>query len=146
MTSSASQGLSVALLLVASSACAHRGSNDPRPSSPPAANILTAEDIERSPGVSLEELLVARIPGLTLARASDGHVAIHIRGTSTVHGLKEPLVVLDGIPLEQSSGGLRAINVHDIASIEVLKDGVSTAMYGVRGANGVIIVKSKRSD
>lgn len=136
----------VALLLVASIACAHRGSNHPQSSSPPAANILTAEDIQRSPGVSLEELLVARIPGLTLARGSDGHVAIHVRGTATVHGRKEPLVVLDGIPLEQSSSGiLRAINLYDIASIEVLKDAVSTAMYGVRGANGVIIIKSKRA-
>lgn len=146
MTSSSSPGLPVALLLVGSiTACAHRGPDASSQTSPPATGILTAEDIQRSPGVSLEELLVARIPGLTLARGADGQVVIHIRGTSTLLGHNEPLVVVDGIPLEQnSSGNLGAINLYDIASVEVLKDAVSTAMYGVRGANGVILVKTKR--
>ena len=107
--------------------------------------MLLAEDIERAPGVPLEELLVARVPGVTLGRAENGRLVLRIRGTSTVTGSEEPLYVLDGIPLEpHPSGNLNAVDRHDIASIEVLKDPASTAMYGVRGAAGVILIKTKR--
>lgn len=145
MTSSSLQRLPVALLLVGCIAACGHGRNHASQTAPPAPAIVTAEDIERSPGMSLEQLLVARIPGLTLARGADGQVTIQIRGTTTVMGNKEPLVVVDGMPLDQHSSGLRGINLYDIASIEVLKDAVSTAMYGVRGSNGVILVKTKRS-
>jgi TonB-dependent SusC/RagA subfamily outer membrane receptor len=107
--------------------------------------MLLAEDIERSPGVPLEQLLVARVPGVSLGRAADGRLVLRIRGTSTVTGSEEPLYVLDGIPLEpHPSGNLNAVDRHDIASIEVLKDAASTAMYGVRGAGGIILIKTKR--
>jgi TonB-dependent starch-binding outer membrane protein SusC len=131
------------LCLATLSACGAKSTDQPRPSS----TTITAEDIARSPGVSLEQLLVARIPGVTMARANDGRVIIHIRGTSNLRGVQEPLVVLDGIPLEPNpAGNLRAVNLHDIASVEVLKDATTTAMYGVRGGNGVIVIKTKRSD
>jgi TonB-dependent starch-binding outer membrane protein SusC len=147
MTSPSSPHLAVTLLLVGFiAACGHGLSQAPQ-TAPPALATITADDIERSPGVSLEELLVARIPGLSLGRGADGQVVIHIRGTTTIQGHKEPLVVLDGIPLEPTSNGtLGAINLYDIASVEVLKDAVSTAMYGVRGANGVILVKTRRPE
>jgi TonB-dependent SusC/RagA subfamily outer membrane receptor len=133
------------LALATLSACGrHQAADQPPPSS---AMTITAEDIERSPGMSLEQLLVARIPGVTLARAADGRLVIHVRGTSTLRGAQEPLVVVDGIPLRPNPvGNLRAINPHDIASVEVLKDAAGTAMYGVRGGNGVIVIKTKRAD
>lgn len=111
----------------------------------PSLTTITSEDIERSPGVSLEQLIVARIPGITLGRAPDGHLTLQIRGTATFQGVTEPLVVLDGIPLEPNpSGNLHAVDPHDIATIEVLRDGASTARYGARGAGGVILIKTKR--
>jgi TonB-dependent starch-binding outer membrane protein SusC len=139
--------LSASLLIGVVAGCARsRTAADDSRQSGRQRGIVTAEDIERSPGISLEQLLVARIPGLTLRRAGDGHLAITIRGTSTILGEQEALYVLDGIPLQPgSSGGFRGINRHDIASIEVLSDPVSTAMYGVRGANGVIVITTKRS-
>jgi TonB-dependent SusC/RagA subfamily outer membrane receptor len=132
-------GLVVGLL----TGCGH-ASRTARQSHAPPNNILTAEDIEAAPSMSLEQLLVTRIPGLSLSRATDGHMVIHIRGTTTFKGEEEPLYVLDGVPLEPTPGGnLAAVNRYDIATIEVLRDAVSTARYGIRGSNGVIIITMK---
>jgi TonB-dependent starch-binding outer membrane protein SusC len=129
--------------LLAAVACAHQSRTD-RPSRP-SATMITAEDIERAPGVPLEQLLVARVPGVTLGRAPDGRLVLRIRGTTTITGNEEPLYVLDGIPLEPNPGGnLNAVDRHDVASIEVLKDAAGSAMYGVRGAGGIILIKTKR--
>jgi iron complex outermembrane receptor protein len=132
------------LLLGLVAGCARTRGTAPAPSSP-RANILTAEDIARSPGLSLEQLLVARVPGVTLTRAEDGRLVLHIRGTTTIHGAQDPLVVVDGIPLEPNpAGNLSAVNPYDIATLEVLRDAAGTAMYGVRGSNGVIVIKTKQ--
>lgn len=134
--------LAAYLMLLSVAACSHKhsGANVPIP----AVAIITAEDIERAPGLSLEQLLVTRVPGISLSRASDGHMVIHIRGTSTILGDEEPLFIVNGIPLG-SGANLGAINTHDIESIQVLRDAGSTAAYGIRGANGVIIIKTKTS-
>ncbi len=106
---------------------------------------MTAEDIERTPIVPLEELLTARVAGVWIARTADGGIAVRIRGATSVTGNNEPLYVLDGMPIQAGpNGSLTGIVPNDIASIEVLKDATATAMYGVRGANGVIIIKTKR--
>jgi TonB-dependent SusC/RagA subfamily outer membrane receptor len=108
--------------------------------------VLTAADIERSPGQSLEQLLLAHVPGLTLSRAPDGRVILHLRGTTTFRGDEEPLIVVNDIPLGPNpSGNLSAIDLHDIESVAVLRDAAGTAAYGMRGANGVIIIKTKQS-
>ena len=71
-------------------------------------------------------------------------MAVRIRGGSSIQGNNEPLYIIDGIPIEPGpNGSLTGINPNDIASIEVLKDAASTTLYGVRGANGVIIIKTK---
>lgn len=134
--------LAAGFTLVALAACGHQKRADGPP--PPSLTTITAEDIERSPGLSLEQLLVSRVPGLSLVRASDGRTVIHIRGTSSLAGDQEPLFVLNGIPLDtQVSGNLSSINPKDIEYIQVLRDAASTAMYGVRGSNGVIVIKTK---
>ena len=132
--------------LAALTGCAHHNRTaTPAPARSSAATI-TAADIDHAPGLSLEELLVTRVPGLSLTRARDGHLVIHIRGTSTLLGDEEPLFVVNGLALETPIGGnLWSINPHDIESITVLRDAASTAMYGVRGANGVIVIKTKQS-
>lgn len=90
---------------------------------------------------------MGRFPGVWVTRTPDGGIAIRIRGATSFRGGTEPLYVLDGIPIQPGpGGGLSGINPYDIASIEVLKDAASTAMYGVRGANGVIVIKTKRPD
>ena len=144
MTSSPSRILAVGLLVGLLSGCTH-GSGKAAQQSPPPASTVTSEDFERAPGQSLEELLQGRIAGVTVSRTADGGIAVRIRSQTSINGTNEPLYVLDGITIQPGPyGSLSGISPFDIESIEVLKDAVSTAMYGGRGANGVIVIKTKR--
>jgi TonB-dependent SusC/RagA subfamily outer membrane receptor len=131
-----------ALLGFLSIACSHRSPGSAHPDT--SRVVLTAEDIARFPAQSLEQLLLAHVPGLYTTRAPDGHTVLHMRGTTTLMGEEEPLFVVNGIPLGPNPwGNLNAINVHDIETVEVLRDAAATAEYGSRGANGVIIIRTK---
>ncbi len=144
MTSSPSRILAVGLLVGLLSGCTHR-SGKAAQQNPPPASTVTSDDIDRAPGQSLEEVLQGRIAGVTVTRTADGGIAVRIRGQTSILGSNEPLYVLDGIPIQPGpNGNLSAISPYDIESIEVLKDAVSMAMYGGRGANGVIVIKTKR--
>jgi TonB-dependent SusC/RagA subfamily outer membrane receptor len=78
---------------------------------------------------------------------ADGGLVVRIRGgSSSVMGNNAPLYIVDGQPVvSDADGSLKGINPNDIESIKVLKDAASTSMYGARGANGVIIIKTKRA-
>src|SRR5207237_9568194 len=103
--------------------------------------------IDRHPGQPIEQVLMGRFPGVTVPRAPDGAVSVRIRGTTSIRGSNEPLYVIDGVEIEPGPGGsLTGINPHDIATIEVVKDPAGEAMYGVRGANGVIVIDTKRRE
>jgi TonB-dependent SusC/RagA subfamily outer membrane receptor len=133
-------GLTIAL--IAGCKSAPRAENDAPP--PPTADVTSA-DIERAPGQSIEEILKGRVAGVTVTETSGG-IAVRIRGTTSLYGSNEPLYVLDGIPIAPGPGGsLTGIDPYDIESIEVLKDPADTALYGMRGANGVIVIKTKRA-
>lgn len=141
------------LLVALVSACARSGRTSPReptrapPSDAPAPAAVTADDIQRTPIVSLEELMAAKFPGVWVARTADGGISVRIRGASSIMGNNEPLYVVDGIPVQTGPGGsLTGIVPNDIESIEVLKDAPATTMYGMRGANGVILITTKRPD
>lgn len=129
----------IALALVAS--CTHSR----RDMGPAMAPIVTAEDIERNPGTPIEQLLEAKIPGIHVTRTSNGAIAIRIRGVSSFYGSNDPLYVIDGTPLQPGpEGALTGVNPYDIESIRVLKDPADIGIYGVRGANGVILITTKR--
>ena len=114
----------------------------PKPT-PPAG--VTAEDISRSPTVSIEDQLAAKYPGVWVSRSPDGGLAIRMRGSSSVNGEKAPLYVIDGIAIQPGvSGALAGISPYDIESIQVVRDATGTAMYGVRGVNGVIVIRTKK--
>jgi len=114
------------------------------PRDAPGATAVTAEDIERTPSVPVEELMTNKFPGVWISRTADGSLAIRIRGATSMQGSNEPLYIIDGTPTQPGPhGGLTGLSPGDIASIQVLKDAAATTMYGVRGANGVIIVKTK---
>ncbi|MEJ7813065.1 MAG: TonB-dependent receptor plug domain-containing protein [Gemmatimonadaceae bacterium] len=135
--------LPLGLLVGLVAGCAHaKGTSPARPHD----STVTSDDIDRAPGDPIEKLLAGRVAGVTVTRTADGGIAVRIRGASSVLGSSEPLFVLDGIPIEAGPGGsLTGINPYDIASIQVLKDATSTTMYGVRGANGVIVIKTKQA-
>lgn len=104
--------------------------------------VSAAELTDRSP-VSAVKALQGRIPGVEVlnnAARPGSSARIRIRGINSINTGKEPLVVVDGI----IGVNLNMINPNDISSIEVLKDASATAIYGARGANGVLIVTTKR--
>ena len=106
---------------------------------------MTAEDIQRNPGQPIEQVLQGRFPGVEVSHSPDGGIAVRIRGASSLSANTQPLYVLDGIPIQAGpNGSLTGINPNDIESIQVLKDPAETAIYGMRGANGVIVIKTKR--
>ncbi len=111
---------------------------------------IQAKEIQQLPVASADAALQGRISGVQITNV-DGTpgspVAIRIRGVGTV-GNSQPLFVIDGIPVGNVSGGntnpLSTINPSDIESMSVLKDASATAVYGVRAANGVILITTKR--
>lgn len=106
---------------------------------------VNMKDVEKAPVVSFEDALAGRVAGVQVG-SSDGQPGsvsnITIRGGNSITQSNSPLYVIDGFPLENPDNN--TINPDDIESIEVLKDASSTAIYGARGANGVIIIKTKQ--
>jgi TonB-dependent starch-binding outer membrane protein SusC len=113
-------------------------------------STLDADDIDQVLVGRIEELLEGRVAGLQVIRLPNGEYSLRIRGVSTLRrdGNTEPLIVLDGMPLSHrtSRTALAGINPRDVESIRVLKDAGSTAIYGMRGANGVILITTKRNN
>lgn len=83
---------------------------------------------------------------MVVTHTADGGIAVRIRGASSIYGNNQPLYILDGMPfVPGQNGGLTGINPNDIESIQVLKDAAETSIYGSRGANGVILIKTKKA-
>jgi TonB-dependent SusC/RagA subfamily outer membrane receptor len=127
-------------LLAGCARSSHVASTSPSPSP-----TLTAQDIEHTaPGAPIEQQLMDRFPGVDVQRITGGGVTIRIRGPASFYAGGAPLYVVDGVPLADGTSDLRWLNPYDIASIQVLKDPAETAIYGVRGGNGVIVIATKR--
>ena len=107
--------------------------------------VATASDIRQAPNEPIEKYLAARAAGVVIGRSADGSLTLRIRGgASSMYGNNAPLYIVDGVPFQPSTdGGLSGLNPYDIQSIKVLKDATDITMYGVRGANGVIVIKTK---
>ncbi len=109
-----------------------------------AVSSVTADSYKDQPVVSTTSALQGRAAGVSISSntgAPGGSVKIRIRGANSINGDNSPLIVVDGVAL--SSVTLQDINVNDIASMDILKDASATAIYGSRGANGVIMVTTK---
>jgi TonB-dependent SusC/RagA subfamily outer membrane receptor len=120
---------------------------DPSPTRALAGTTVTSDDLDQNPTQSIERALQGHVAGVIITQNGEGGISVRIRGQTTINGNTEPLFVIDGLPIQAGPGGaLVGINPHDIASIEVLKDAASLAFYGVRGANGVILIKTKHSN
>lgn len=106
--------------------------------------VADQQELAERGGVSrVEELFEGRFPGVRVLRQQGGFSVI-IRGLHTINGNASPLYVIDGFAIDAGPDGLIALNPGDISRIEVLKDATQLAMYGVRGANGVVVITTKR--
>ena len=139
----------VGLLAGLAAGCAHSSrpaGDNVSPARESARTTVTADDLRRSPGEPIEKVLMGRFPGVIVTRAADGGVSVRIRGGSSIAGGNEPLSVVDGVAIQPGpNGSLSGFSPEDIESIKVLKDPAETAMYGMRGSNGVIVIKTKRA-
>jgi TonB-linked SusC/RagA family outer membrane protein len=120
-----------------------------------AISRVTAKDIQQIPVANVQNALVGKLAGVQVTQTNgkvEGGISIRVRGAASISAGKEPLYVLDGVPLittnESSNGAptnpLLTLSTNEIESIDVLKDASSAAIYGARGANGVVIITTKR--
>ena len=129
-----------------------------------AASRLTEDKMNKSVATSPIEMMQGRVPGVNITQNNGepgAGMSVRVRGTNSIRSGQEPLYVVDGVPLDnadltpdgatpagidQSSNKnpISFLNPEDIESIDVLKDASSTAIYGARGANGVILITTKK--
>jgi len=115
---------------------------------------IQSEDIKRQPVADVLQALQSNVPGLEISQVSGmpgtGYSAIHIRGVNSLNSGSNPLFLVDGVEITGTNDYLfgvdpfSGINPSDIESVSVLKDADATAIYGSKGANGVILVTTKR--
>ena len=113
--------------------------------------VISGNTLKDQPVTNVDQKLTGQVAGVQVNQTTGtpgGGSSIQIRGQATFGLTTEPLFVIDGYPLPSSSGQsfspLNAINPNDIESISILKDASSTAIYGSRGANGVVVITTKR--
>jgi iron complex outermembrane receptor protein len=116
-----------------------------------AVTLITTKDFNKGATVTAENLLNGRVAGLTVitSGAPGSGSQIRIRGGSSLFASNDPLIVIDGLPISNSSNTgstsfLASLNPNDIESFSVLKDASATAIYGSRASNGVIIITTKK--
>lgn len=105
---------------------------------------ITSKELEYRPVLRADQMLQGRLPGVDVKSvngAPGAGTSIRIRGARSINASNEPLYVIDGLV---GVGDLNSLNPDDIATIDVLKDASATAIYGSRGANGVILITTKR--
>jgi TonB-linked SusC/RagA family outer membrane protein len=114
-----------------------------------AVGVISGKDLTQTPVANITNMLIGRTAGVSGIQATGepglNTTTIRIRGIATLNG-QDPLIVIDGIqqPAEQPFVILNSMDANEIESISILKDASATAVYGIRGANGVIIVTTKR--
>ena len=119
--------------------------NYTRDKSASAAAVVGADKIGQVPMATFDQVLQGRVPGLQVSSGSGQpgtSARVVLRGVGTINGSSSLLYVVDGVPVE--SNYLQAMNPSDIESVTVLKDASSKALYGSRGANGVLVITSKK--
>lgn len=116
-----------------------------------AATKITSEDFNDTPAASPEQLIQGKVAGVKInsnSGAPGSGSTIRLRGGTSINASNDPLIVVDGVPLDNGGiagapSALSLINPNDIESFVILKDASATAIYGSRGANGVIIITTK---
>jgi TonB-dependent starch-binding outer membrane protein SusC len=127
--------------VVVATGCA---SSNPQSTTAGDNQTLSAEEIAKRGDEPIESMLQRKFPGVAVIRNADGDVTLQIRGATSMTGApKEPLYVINGMEVDPRGQGLQSlVNPYEIESISVLRGG-DAAIYGVRGADGVIVIKTK---
>jgi outer membrane receptor protein involved in Fe transport len=141
-TSAVTLSLFALLLLTPSLAQAQKKSSS--------RGLVTAEDIAKRPNDSLERIIARMVPGVEVVRAPSGGNMLRLRGAMTLPDAqsgaqvdKPMLYIVDGVPVRTSDGTLPPLDPQDLDSVRVLK-GAETAVWGIDGADGVIVFTTKR--
>lgn len=116
-----------------------------RPGSPDPARQASSHGPQKAEGQTIAEMFAGKFPGVQVFPGPGGGVTLRIRNAGTIYNKGEPLIIVDGTRLMPGTGGLLLINPADIDTIEVLKDAASASFYGLQGANGVVLITTKRS-
>jgi TonB-dependent starch-binding outer membrane protein SusC len=112
---------------------------------PPPPTSMKGTEAAREHATTLAQLLQGRLSGVTVTPAPDGGIVVRMGGPTSFYGNQNPLFVVDGNAIEGSRSTLSWLNPHDVETVQALKDPSQTAIYGVRGANGVIVITTKGS-
>lgn len=110
-----------------------------------AVSSVSSKDLQKLPAANLSQALQGNAPGLYSLQSSrdpGASVSLSIRGKNSFSGGDPLLFIVDGFPIA-SGGGVNAINPNDIESVSILKDASSTAIYGARAANGVVLITTR---
>ena len=111
-----------------------------------AVGSVSQKVLEEKPVTSINDAIQGRVAGVLISSGArpDSDSSIKIRGVNTIDGKTDPIYVVDGLVMDNFGGGFNSLNLNDVASIEILKDASSTALYGSRGANGVVLITTKK--
>ena len=112
---------------------------------PGSVAVVKSDKIQNVPIASFDQVLQGRVPGMLVSGGSGqpgSSASVIIRGIKSLSGSNGPLYVLDGVPI--ASGVFNTLNPNDFESITVLKDATAAALYGSRGANGVVVITTKK--
>ena len=115
------------------------------------AAVISSEDFNKGSVTTPEQLVMGKVPGVKINSnngAPGSGSTIRIRGGTSINASNDPLIVIDGVPLDNggvagAANPLNLINPNDIETFVVLKDASATAIYGSRGANGVVLITTK---
>lgn len=113
-----------------------------KPPTPPPTS-MRADEAARGNATTLAQMLQGRLAGVTVTPSSDGGIIVRMGGPTSFYADQSPLFVVDGVPIESSRSTLNWLSPHEVESVQALKDPSQTAIYGVRGVNGVIVIKTK---
>lgn len=111
-----------------------------------AVTTVDSKKLLERPVTNINQALQGNAAGVFVSagtRPSDD-ATIRVRGINTINAGSSPIYVVDGVVMENNQGGFNSVNVNDVASIQVLKDASATALYGSRGANGVVVITTKK--
>lgn len=110
-----------------------------------AVGMISGTELQKQPGFNALQSLRGKVAGVNIftnSGAPTGHNRVVIRGVGTINASSDPLYVVDGVAVDN----IETMNPNDILSIEVLKDAAATSIYGARGANGVLLISTKRGN